>query len=97
MLGVLLQLLLLCRQTPLSPYSPYPSGRLHEPGSVAHDLGLLAAAPGMKRMRETPPQERMRNARRAVKRLRHETRYCYAPCNQLLFQASLHPCLHTCL
>ena len=29
----------------------------------------------MKRLRETPPDERLRNARRAVKRLRHEARY----------------------
>ena len=35
----------------------------------------MASALGMKRLRETPPEERLRNARRAVKRLRHETRY----------------------
>lgn len=40
----------------------------------------MACALGMKRLRETPPDERLRNAKRAVKRLRHEARYascCY--------------------
>lgn len=41
-----------------------------------------ASALGMKRLRETPPQQRLRNARRAVKRLRHEARYDM-PCDDM--------------
>ena len=75
-----------CRQTPLSPYSPYPGGRAHALGEEGQEV---ASALGMKRLRETPPEERLRNARRAVKRLRHEARY--APCcfSMLLVQGCL--------
>lgn len=65
-----------CRQTPLTPYSPYPGGRAHALGEEGE--GVVSAL-GMKRLRETPPDERLRNAKRAVKRLRHEAR-CVSCC-----------------
>ena len=70
-----------CRQTPLSPYSPYPGGRAHTLGEEGE---AVASALCMKRLREMPPEERLRNARRAVKRLRHEARYASCCFSMLL-------------
>ncbi|KAL3131263.1 hypothetical protein ABBQ38_000560 [Trebouxia sp. C0009 RCD-2024] len=61
-------------QTPLTPYSPYPGARAYALGEEGQEGGPIASALGMKRLRQTPPEERMRNARRAVKCLRHEAR-----------------------
>ena len=58
----------------MSPYSPYPVAG--GPAFRAADQELGPASLGIKRLRDILPEERMRNAKRAVKRLRHETRYC---------------------
>ncbi|KAL0019633.1 hypothetical protein WJX77_006506 [Trebouxia sp. C0004] len=66
------------RQTPMSPYSPYPLPRGLPAGQLTPGILNGSSAQGIKRLRHTTPEERMRNARRAVKRLRHETRVALA-------------------
>ena len=63
----------------MSPYSPCPLPRGLPTGQLTPGILNGSSAQGIKRLRDTPPEERMRNARRAVKRLRHETRYQLAP------------------
>ncbi|KAL0047680.1 hypothetical protein WJX82_009150 [Trebouxia sp. C0006] len=65
-------------QTPMSPYSPYPVPRGLPAGQLTPGILNGSSAQGIQRLRNTPPEERMRNARRAVKRLRHETRVTLA-------------------
>ncbi|KAA6423960.1 MAG: Tat-binding 7, partial [Trebouxia sp. A1-2] len=65
-------------QTPMSPYSPYPLPGGLPAGQLTPGMLNGSAGQGIKRLRDTPPEERMRNARRAVKRLRHEMRVTQA-------------------
>ncbi len=86
----------------MSPYSPYPVPRGLPAGQLTPGILNGSSAQGIQRLHDTPPEERMRNARRAVKRLRHETRYQLAPMWCLGYEltgdkhANWLPCLWAC-